>query len=119
MLTHWARDRARGPRLSLEKVVSMQTRDTARLYGLNDRGVLAPGMKADLNLIDYDRLAIEAPEMAFDLPAQGRRMIQRARGYVATIVSGEVTFENGEATGAMPGKLIRGPQTAGLAMAAE
>jgi N-acyl-D-aspartate/D-glutamate deacylase len=119
MLTHWARDRARGPRLALEKVVAMQTRDTARLYGLNDRGVLAPGMKADLNLIDYDRLAIQAPEMAFDLPAQGRRMIQRAQGYVATIVSGEVTWRDGEATGAMPGKLIRGPQNAPLAMAAE
>ena len=119
MLTHWARDRSRGARLSLEKVVSMQTRDTARLYGLHDRGVLAPGMKADLNIIDYDKLAIEAPEMAFDLPAEGRRMIQRARGYVATIVGGQVTFENGEATGEMPGKLIRGPQAAPMAMAAE
>ncbi|MDP1631676.1 MAG: amidohydrolase family protein [Caulobacter sp.] len=119
MLTHWARDRSRGPRLSLEKVVAMQTRDTARLYGLEDRGVLAPGMKADLNLIDYDRLAIEAPEMAFDLPAKGRRLIQRARGYVATIVSGVVTYENGTATGEMPGQLIRGPQQAITAMAAE
>ncbi|RYG04538.1 MAG: D-aminoacylase, partial [Caulobacteraceae bacterium] len=119
MLTHWARDRARGPRLSLEKVVSMQTRDTARLYGLHDRGVIAPGMKADFNLIDYDKLAIMAPEMAFDLPAQGRRLIQRAQGYAATIVSGVVTFEAGEATGEMPGKLIRGPQQANLALAAE
>lgn len=119
MLTHWTRDRARGPRLSLEKVVSMQTRDTARLYGLHDRGVIAPGMKADFNLIDYDRLAIMAPEMAFDLPAQGRRLIQRAQGYAATIVSGVVTFEAGEATGEMPGKLIRGPQHANLAIAAE
>lgn len=119
MLTHWTRDRARGPRLSLEKVVSMQTRDTARLYGLHDRGVIAPGMKADFNLIDYDKLAIMAPEMAFDLPAQGRRLIQRAQGYAATIVSGVVTFEAGEATGEMPGKLIRGPQQANLAIAAE
>jgi N-acyl-D-aspartate/D-glutamate deacylase len=119
MLTHWVRDRARGPRLSLEKVVSMQTRDTARLYGLHDRGVIAPGMKADFNLIDYDKLAIMAPEMAFDLPAQGRRLIQRAQGYAATIVSGVVTFEAGEATGEMPGKLIRGPQHANLAIAAE
>ena len=119
MLTHWVRDRARGARLGLEKVVSMQTRDTARLYGLNDRGTLAPGMKADLNLIDYENLAILAPEMVFDLPAQGRRLIQRARGYVATIVSGAVIFENGVATGEMPGKLIRGPQRAAMAVAAE
>ena len=76
-------------------------------------------MKADINLIDYQALAIEAPEMVFDLPAQGRRLIQRARGYVATIVSGEVTFENGEATGVFPGRLIRGRQDAPLAMAAE
>ncbi|MBI1405659.1 MAG: amidohydrolase family protein [Caulobacter sp.] len=119
MLTHWVRDRSRGPRLPLEKVVSMQTRDTARLYGLNDRGVLAVGMKADVNVIDFDNLAIEAPEMVFDLPADGRRMIQKARGYVATIVSGVVTYENGEATGEMPGKLIRGRQMADVAMAAE
>lgn len=119
MLTHWVRDRQRGPTLPLEKVVSMQTRDTARLYGLNDRGVLAVGMKADVNVIDFERLAIQAPEMVFDLPANGRRMIQRARGYVATIVSGVVTWENGEATGEMPGKLIRGRQAATLAMAAE
>jgi N-acyl-D-aspartate/D-glutamate deacylase len=110
MLTHWVRDRKRGPTLPLEKVVSMQTRDTARLYGLNDRGVLAVGMKADVNVIDFERLAIQAPEMVFDLPADGRRMIQKAEGYVATIVSGVVTYEEGEATGAMPGKLIRGPQ---------
>jgi len=119
MLTHWVRDRKRGPTLPLEKVVSMQTRDTARLYGLNDRGVLAVGMKADVNVIDFERLAILAPEMVFDLPADGRRMIQRAEGYVATVVSGVVTYENGEATGAMPGKLIRGPQHPAMAMAAE
>jgi len=110
MLTHWVRDRDRGPRLPLEKVVRMQTHDTARLYGLNDRGVIAPGMKADINVIDFDKLRILAPEMVFDLPADGRRMIQRAEGYRATIVSGVVTFENGEATGEMPGRLIRGPQ---------
>ncbi|MFO1014791.1 MAG: D-aminoacylase [Caulobacteraceae bacterium] len=119
MLTYWVRDRERGPTLSLEKVVSMQTRDTARLYGLNDRGVLAAGMKADINIIDFDELQIEAPEMIFDLPAEGRRLIQRARGYRATVVSGEVTWENGQATGAMPGKLIRGPQHAPVPMAAE
>jgi len=119
MLTHWVRDRKRGPTLPLEKVVSMQTRDTARLYGLNDRGVLAPGMKADVNVIDFERLAIQAPEMVFDLPADGRRMIQRATGYVATVVSGVITYENGEATGEMPGKLIRGPQYTPAVMAAE
>jgi N-acyl-D-aspartate/D-glutamate deacylase len=119
MLTHWVRDRKRGPTLPLEKVVSMQTRDTARLYGLNDRGVLAVGMKADVNIIDFDALAIQPPEMVFDLPADGRRMIQRASGYVATIVSGVVTYENGEATGEMPGRLIRGPQYTSAAMAAE
>jgi N-acyl-D-amino-acid deacylase len=96
--------------MSLERVVQMQTHDTAKLYGLTDRGVIAPGMKADVNVIDFDALRILPPEMAFDLPAEGRRLIQRAEGYRATIVSGQVTFENGEATGEMPGKLIRGPQ---------
>jgi N-acyl-D-aspartate/D-glutamate deacylase len=118
MLTHWARDRSRGERLTVEQVVKMQTHDTARLYGLNDRGVIAPGMKADVNVIDFDRLRILAPEMVFDLPADGRRMIQKAEGYRATIVSGAVTFENGEATGEMPGKLIRGPQAARTASVA-
>ena len=110
MLTHWVRNRSRGERLPLEQVVRMQTHDTARLYGLNDRGVIAPGMKADVNVIDFDALRILAPEMVFDLPAQGRRMIQKAEGYRATIVSGAVTFENGEATGEMPGRLVRGPK---------
>ena len=119
MLTYWVRDRERGERFPLEEIVAKQTRDTARLYGLNDRGVLAPGMKADVNIIDFDKLSIRAPEMVFDLPAQGRRLIQKADGYRATIVSGVVTFENGEATGEMPGKLIRGPQEAPVLMAAE
>jgi len=110
MLTYWVRDRTRGERMPLERVVQMQTHDTAKLYGLTDRGVIAPGMKADVNVIDLDALRILPPEMAFDLPAEGRRLIQRAEGYRATIVSGQVTFENGEATGEMPGKLIRGPQ---------
>ena len=99
--------------------VSMQTRQTAALYGLHDRGVIAPGMKADLNVIDFDALAIQAPEMIFDLPAEGRRLIQKASGYRATVVSGVVTFEDGEATGELPGKLIRGPQAAPAALAAE
>ncbi|MDO8289117.1 MAG: amidohydrolase family protein [Parvibaculum sp.] len=118
MLTHWVRDRARGPRLPIEQVVRMQTHDTARLYGLNDRGVIAPGMKADVNVIDFDKLAIMAPEMVFDLPADGRRMIQKASGYRATIVSGAVTFEHGQATGEMPGRLVRGPQGVRVANAA-
>ena len=118
MLTHWVRDRSRGARLSLEEVVRMRTHDTARLYGLNDRGVVAPGMKADLNVIDFDSLRILPPEMVFDLPADGRRMIQRAEGYRATIVNGAVTFENGEATGEMPGRLVRGPQREPRAMQA-
>jgi N-acyl-D-aspartate/D-glutamate deacylase len=112
MLSYWARDRKRGATAPLEQVVRMQTRDTARLYGLNDRGVIAPGMKADLNVIDLAALNILPPEMVFDLPAQGRRLVQRAEGYRATVVSGVVTFEDGEATGAMPGKLVRGPQHA-------
>ena len=113
MLTYWARERSRGGRLPLEKVVAMQTRDTAKLYGLNDRGMVAPGLKADLNLIDLEALRILPPEMVFDLPADGRRLIQRAEGYRATIVSGVVTFEDGVATGEMPGRLVRGPQVAG------
>jgi N-acyl-D-amino-acid deacylase len=110
LLTHWARDRRRGERLPLEYLVRRQSRDTAVLYGLQDRGVLAPGMKADVNVIDLDALALAAPEMVFDLPAHGRRLVQRARGYRATIVSGAVVAQDGEATGALPGRLVRGPQ---------
>ncbi len=110
MLTHWTRDRTRGPRLPLEHVIKRQTQETAAMYGLHDRGVIAPGMKADINVIDYERLAFEQPKMVFDLPAAGRRLVQDARGYVATIVSGEVIIEDGQPTGAMPGKLVRGPQ---------
>lgn len=110
MLTHWVRDRSRGERLPIELMVKRQTSDTAKFYGLLDRGVLVPGMKADLNVIDMDRLRLHPPQMVFDLPAGGRRLIQRADGYKYTVVSGEVTFEDGKATDAMPGKLIRGPQ---------
>jgi N-acyl-D-amino-acid deacylase len=112
LLTHWARDRRRGERLGLEQLVRRQTRDTAALYGLHDRGVLAPGMKADVNVIDLDALALAAPEMVFDLPARGRRLVQRASGYRMTIVSGSVVAEKGSATGALPGRLLRGPQRA-------
>jgi N-acyl-D-amino-acid deacylase len=111
MLTHWVRDRSRGERLPLEFAVRRQTYDTAQLYGLLDRGTLAPGMKADVNLIDFERLQLHPPEMVFDLPANGRRFVQRADGYKYTIVNGEITFEDGQATGAMPGKVVRGPQT--------
>jgi N-acyl-D-aspartate/D-glutamate deacylase len=108
MLSHWVRDRDRGERLPLELVVSKMTRDTARLYGFGDRGVIAPGFKADLNLIDLDRLHLRLPELVFDLPGGARRLIQRAEGYEATMVAGEVTFSRGEDTGARPGALVRG-----------
>jgi N-acyl-D-aspartate/D-glutamate deacylase len=110
LLTHWVRDRKTG-RLPLEVAVKRQTQDTARLYGLNDRGSLTAGMKADVNLIDLAGLRLHEPEMVFDLPADGRRFVQRVDGYRATIVSGEVIYEDGKPTGAMPGQVIRGPQS--------
>ena len=110
LLTHWVRDRSRGERLPVEFVVKRQTADTAKLYGLNDRGTLKPGMKADVNAIDLDGLRLHAPEMVFDLPAGGRRLVQRVDGYKHTVVSGKVTYQDGRPTGAMPGRLIRGPQ---------
>jgi len=119
LLTHWTRDRTRGPKLSVAEVVRMQARDTARLVGLNDRGVIAPGYRADLNVIDYDHLALHAPQVAYDLPAGGRRLAQRASGYAATIVAGQVTYREGEATKALPGRLVRGAQAAPVALAAE
>ncbi|HEY5290560.1 MAG TPA: amidohydrolase family protein, partial [Caulobacteraceae bacterium] len=119
MIAHWTRDRARGPKLPLAEVVRMQTRDTARLLGLNDRGLIAPGYRADLNVIDYDRLALHAPAVAYDLPSGGRRLIQKASGYVATLVAGQITYREGEATGALPGRLVRGARAAPMAMAAE
>ena len=110
MLTHWARDRSRGEQLPLETVVHLQTRRTAELYGFGDRGLLAPGYLADVNVIDHTALRLEAPEMVYDLPASGKRLIQRARGYVATVKSGTVVREHDEATGERPGRLLRGPQ---------
>ena len=112
MLTHWTRDRSRGERLSIAEVVKWHTQDTAAAVGLNDRGRLAPGYKADLNLIDYDRLRLRPPRMAHDLPAGGRRLMQDAEGYRYAIVSGEVTYRDGEPTDALPGRLIRGAQNA-------
>jgi N-acyl-D-aspartate/D-glutamate deacylase len=112
MLTHWTRDRTRGPKLSVEHIVKMQTRDTAEALGLCDRGRIETGFKADLNVIDYDKLHLHAPEVAHDLPAGGRRLMQRADGYVATILAGEITYRNGTATGALPGRLLRGARLA-------
>jgi N-acyl-D-aspartate/D-glutamate deacylase len=108
MLTHWVRDRRRGPRIPLETAIRRLTRDPAALYGLDDRGVLEPGRKADVNLIDLGRLRLGLPEMAYDLPAGARRLVQRADGYAATLVSGCVVMREGEPTGAMPGRLVRG-----------
>ena len=108
MLTHWTRDRARGERLPLEWVVKKQTHDTARLYGLSDRGTIEVGAVADINLIDYDKLQLGDPTVVDDLPAQGRRIVQNATGYVETIKSGVTTFADGKETGARPGALLRG-----------
>ncbi len=108
MLAYMTRDRTKGPKLGLEFTVHKMTQDTAKLYGLTDRGVIANGYRADLNVIDFDSLLLEDPHIVWDLPGGGRRLVQRARGYTATICHGEVTYENGEHTGAMPGRLIRG-----------
>lgn len=107
MLTHWTRDRSRGPRLSLEAMVKRQSLDTARVYGLHDRGALKLGLKADINVIDYERLALKAPRMVYDLPAGGRRLVQEAEGYVCTLVAGLPIMENNQATGNLPGRLLR------------
>ncbi|MEN9629192.1 MAG: hypothetical protein RJA10_2419 [Pseudomonadota bacterium] len=109
LLAHWGRDRAHG-RFDIGWLVKRQTADTARTVGLLDRGRVAPGYKADLNVIDMARLKVLAPVMADDLPAGGRRLLQRAQGYRATVVSGVVVSRDGESTGALPGRLVRGPQ---------
>jgi len=119
MLTHWTRDRVRGPKFAVEEIVRMQTRDTAHAVGLLDRGEIAVGLRADLNVIDYEGLHLHAPAVAYDLPAGGRRLVQKADGYVATIVAGQVTYRDGEPTGALPGRLVRGARSAPMAMAAE
>lgn len=111
-ITHWIRDRRRGRRISLEQAVKCQTSETAQTYGLLDRGILKPGYKADVNVIDFDNLKIHAPRIVYDLPANGRRLVENASAYSATICNGEVIFEDGEATGAMPGRVLRGTQAA-------
>jgi N-acyl-D-aspartate/D-glutamate deacylase len=108
LLTHWGRDRTRGGGLPLEFLVKKQTFDTARTYGLNDRGVIAPGKRADLNLIDFDALQVQMPEVVYDLPAGGKRLIQRANGYRHTFCAGVETMRDGQSTGALPGTLVRG-----------
>jgi N-acyl-D-aspartate/D-glutamate deacylase len=108
MLTHWTRDRSRGERLPLELVVKKQSHDTARLYGLGDRGTIEPGMLGDLNVIDYEHLQLGSPYVVADLPAGGKRLVQAATGYLATVKKGVVTFADGKDTGARPGSLVRG-----------
>jgi len=112
LLTHWVRDRTRGERIPLELAVKRMTSETSALYGMLDRGVIAPGYKADFNVIDFDRLALRRPHMAFDLPAGARRLLQHAERYDATIVSGEVVMQDGQATDARPGRLVRGARSA-------
>ena len=107
VLTHWARDRARGPRITVEEAVRLQTSGTAEVIGLDDRGVIEPGRRADINVIDFDRLRLNFPHSVADLPAGGSRLLQSADGYVATVVAGEVTRRDGADTGARPGRLVR------------
>ena len=110
LLQHWGRDRAMG-RIDVEFLIQRQCRDTARTVGLHDRGVLVPGYRADMNVIDFDRLRVHQPELAYDLPAGGRRLLQRADGYRHTLVAGIETYSDGDATGALPGRLVRGAQS--------
>jgi N-acyl-D-aspartate/D-glutamate deacylase len=107
IMTHWGRDRTRGDQLSLEFIVSALTSSTAEAFGMFDRGRIQVGLIADLNIIDFEQLRLFRPEAVFDLPAGGRRLVQRAKGYDWTIKAGEVIFEQGAHTGALPGKLVR------------
>jgi N-acyl-D-aspartate/D-glutamate deacylase len=109
MLTHWGRTLNK---FAPEELIRRLTSDTANAAGLHDRGILRPGLKADVNVIDWDRLGAGKPYIAHDLPAGGKRLLQEVCGYEATIVSGQVTYREGRATGALPGKLVRGPQAA-------
>ena len=108
MLSHWTRDRSNGPKLTIAEAVKLQTLDTATIYGLGDRGTLEVGKKGDVNVIDYDALRLGPPRMTYDLPTGAPRLLQTAEGYLATVVSGQVTWRNGEPTGARPGVLVRG-----------
>jgi N-acyl-D-aspartate/D-glutamate deacylase len=110
MLTHWVRDRTRGEKLPVELIVHRQTQQTAALYGLNDRGLIAGGKRADINIIDFEKLNFTMPYMAYDLPAQGRRLVQQAIGYNATFVAGTQIVDSDQFTGALPGNLVRGPR---------
>ncbi|MCB1845730.1 MAG: amidohydrolase family protein, partial [Halioglobus sp.] len=112
LIQHWGRDRSRGERLPLARLIAMQTSETARQVGLQDRGLLRPGYKADINIIDFDRLTLHAPQVVNDLPAGGRRLVQTASGYVATLIAGKVAFREGQPTGELNGRLVRGPQAA-------
>src|ERR1700742_4518500 len=107
MLTHWGRDRKRGPKLPVEKLIKRQTSETADFFGIHDRGRIAPGQRADLNLIDFANLRLHKPEIVHDMPANGRRFVQRVDGYEATFVAGTQIYERGVHTGALPGKLVR------------
>ncbi len=110
LIQHWGRDRVRGDKIALQKLIAMQTRATASQVGLNDRGLLKPGYRADVNVIDFERLTLHEPEVVYDLPAGGRRLVQRATGYEATIVAGKVAFCEGVSTGELNGRLVRGAQ---------
>lgn len=118
ILMHWARDRTKGEKFPLEFLVRKLSSDTARAYGLHDRGELRPGLLADINVIDFDNLKLHRPEAVFDLPAGGRRLVQRVEGYRYTVKSGQVTLEDGEFTGALPGGLVRGGREAVVLQAA-
>lgn len=110
MLTHWTRDRSRGEKIPLERIIHRQTRQTAEIYGLRDRGLLKPGYRADVNVIDYENLRLDSPRMVRDLPAGGRRLLQQAHGYKMTICAGQVILEDDVPTDARPGRVVRGPQ---------
>ena len=119
MLTHWSRDRNRGPRLPIEMLIKRQTSETAEFFGLGDRGRLAPGLRADINLIDYNRLQVQKPILVHDMPANGRRFVQKVDGYEMTLTAGTPIFEKGQHTGALPGRLVRAGRDTQVLHAAE